>query len=179
MFPVEPSWDSQARCSSALFSCWLAAILLLQESKSSEPCSPYAHTNTTHICVHKLFQGYPHLHCKDCAVAPCASVVFICVHTRVFVSACVSQSQWDGELVKISSHDRSVGQTNHGMPLVCFRLSTTKVSACKPACHSQVSRFKSLVWVNAGRKTLSQCQNSVEHGTYPCCTAVELLKGQK
>lgn len=44
--PVDRGSDSRACCSSAPFRCWPAAILLLQESKSSEPCSPHTHTYT-------------------------------------------------------------------------------------------------------------------------------------
>lgn len=43
VLPVDRSSDSQACCSSAPFCCWPAAILLLQASKSSEPCSPHTH----------------------------------------------------------------------------------------------------------------------------------------
>lgn len=81
MIPAE-HWDSQAHWSSALF------LLLASCHPITAGVKILWTLQLTHI--HILFQGYPHLHCKDCTVASCASAVLCdCVHLNI------SQPRWD------------------------------------------------------------------------------------
>lgn len=180
-----PRWESPAHCTSVLFSCWLAAILLLQESKSSDPRSPY--TNITHTNAFTNSRRDSHAGPAEIVLLPPVLIgVYLCAYESIFVCVCVCVRQSvpneTASLLKLAlMTDLWVKLwTNRGAPLVWFRLSTTKTSASKPAGHSQVAGSNPRsVWGESGQeKSPSEANVKKALNLYPLQWSCSRAKGQ-